>query len=116
MAGFHGNGISGWVEFVAIGITLPLSTIDEVGIMEERQGFGILHHPQQDDVTIVDGWISWKFHISGQETTVYADFKFVITKAQLVHLPKRQSEHQNQHDNQTRGKPQLIRCRVSKPL
>jgi len=28
MAGFHGNGISGWVEFVAIGITLPLSTID----------------------------------------------------------------------------------------
>jgi hypothetical protein len=36
MAGFHGNGHSGWVEFVAIGITLPLSTIDEVGIMEER--------------------------------------------------------------------------------
>jgi hypothetical protein len=36
MAGFHGNGISGWVEFVAIGITLPLSTIDVVGIMEER--------------------------------------------------------------------------------
>jgi len=37
MAGFHGNGNSGWVEFVAIGITLPLSTIDEVGIMEERR-------------------------------------------------------------------------------
>jgi hypothetical protein len=46
MAGFHGNGISGWVEFVAIGITLPLSTIDEVGIMEERQSFGFLHYPQ----------------------------------------------------------------------
>jgi len=113
MAGFHDNGISGWVEFVAIGVTLPLSTIDEVGIMEERHkvlGSCITHNHNS-------GWVDYmEMHLSGRVTIACTDFKFVVTKVLLVHSSKRRSEHQNQQHNQTRGNPQLFKCRISKPI